>query len=210
MIRMYNPFKMSTLVATTALILGGCAGSSMRADFDAANSRSLVHLPVAAAQTPLQVKQPAARSMPKIEGEQALLDPSSVVRNGNGVTFVALDGQKTARVTFNCPSRTGQLRENGQMQTFSLVFTPRLTKAALEACGDLPMPEPLTAAQKQLVNPNPTQADIENANTAYFCGSFMSLPLDQKLALIDRAQSNPRLHKQLEPCMEALHNQTGR
>ncbi|MBB4867177.1 hypothetical protein HNP46_006088 [Pseudomonas nitritireducens] len=202
--------RMAAVVATAALILSGCAGSSMRADFDAANSRSLIHLPVAAAQTPVKAQQPGARSIPKIEGEQALLDPSSVVRSGNGVSFNALDGQKTARVTFNCPSRTGQLRENGLMQTFSLVFTPRLTKAALEACGELPMPEPLTAAQKKLINPNPTQADKDNANTAYFCGSFMSLPLDQKLALIDRAQSNPRLHKQLEPCMEALHNQTGR
>lgn len=182
---MTKPFNVAAFIAVTSLVLSACAGTPQ-----SANSRLLPQV---------RVVQEAPK--PKIEGEQALLDPSSVVRDGRGVKFLALDGKLTARVTLDCPSRTGRFTENGQMVTFSLPDYPRITKAALEACGELPMPEQLTADQKRLVNPNPTKADYERAHTDFFCGSFAKMPLGQRLELIENAKTNPRIRQEIEPCM---------
>lgn len=201
---MTKPFNFAALIAAAPLVLSACAGTNLRASFDQANAHSIIHTPVAPTEVPARASLPVAQASPKIKVEQVLLDPSSVVRNGRGTTFLALDGKQTARVHFDCPSHSGNFRENGVFETFSLDFVPRLTKAALEACGELPMPEPLTADQKRLVNPNPTKADYERAHTDFICGSFSGMPLDQQLNLIESAKTDPGIRKEIEPCVHAM------
>ncbi|WP_233884915.1 hypothetical protein [Paraburkholderia flagellata] len=183
------------IVVAAPLVLGACAGTSLPMSAAPAPAPVQAHAPA-----PL----PAAHAAPTFKGEQVLLDPSSVVRNGRGVYFLALDGKRTVRVNFDCPSHTGSYREDGVFRTFALDFEPRFKKASMEACGELPMPEPLPDAQKRLVNPNPTKADEERAHRDFFCGSFSAMPLGQKLDLIESAKTNPKLRKDIEPCMRAM------
>lgn len=179
------------LVAVAPLVLSACAGTKQ----PESDNRSKVR--VVATAPPL----------PKIVGEQALLDPSSVTLDpyGHGKNFLALDGKVPARVTYDCKTRHGRLYEKGLMTPFMLndYFPSRFTKAALEACGELPMPEPLTADQKALINAPPTEADKERANREWTCGNFAHMPYGQKMALIQDAQTNPRLREIIGPCIHA-------
>ncbi|MGF6282245.1 hypothetical protein ABH908_000270 [Pseudomonas frederiksbergensis] len=170
------------------LVLSACVGTSE---------------PHSLRQAPVHVRE-VGPTTPKVVGEQVLLDPSSAVRDGRGVRFLALDGRQTLRVTLDCTSHNGRFTENGEMATFSLPFFPRLTKAALEACCELPMPEHLTTDQKLLVNQNPTQADYESAHTALFCGSFSRMSRGQQLALIENAKTDPGVRQKIEPCIRAM------
>jgi len=181
---MTKPFIMAAFIAVTPLLLSACASMKQPESVNYSKVRVVAKAPP-----------------PKVVGEQALLDPSSVVRDGQGVRFVALDGNQTARVSLDCTSHTGRLTENGVMTTFSLAFTPRFTKAGLEACGELPMPEQLTADQKRLLNPNPTAADYERALTDFNCGAFSRMTRGQKLDLIENAKTDPGIRQMIEPCL---------